>query len=139
MSWIEGGSTTESDAPENSKSKKRSESSMGQVDPKNLKITVPSSKRDETSMSVLSKKSHETDSIPRKTKSRTIPGPLVKAPKLTQDEDDTDKDNKVSSSVERTRQKSVRVSPHPLLNTPPLFDNMGDYKGDTHYRGRGWS
>ena len=31
---IEGGSTTESDSTENSKSKKRSDSSMGKVDPK---------------------------------------------------------------------------------------------------------
>ena len=30
-----------------------------------MKITVPSSKRDETSMSDLSKHSHETDSVPR--------------------------------------------------------------------------
>ena len=43
-----------------------------------------------------------------------------------------DKDNKVSSSVEVTRQTSVRVSPHPLLNTPPTFDNKRDCKGDTH-------
>ena len=63
---IGGGSTTESDSTENSKSKKRYESSMGKVDPKNVKITVPSSKRDETSMSNLSKHSHETDSVPRK-------------------------------------------------------------------------
>ena len=47
---IGGGSTTESYSTENSKSKKRSESSMGKVDPKNVKITVTSSKRDETSM-----------------------------------------------------------------------------------------
>ena len=62
---IGGGDTTESDSPENSKSKKRSESSLGQVDPKNVKITVPTSKIDETSMSDLSKHSHETDSKPR--------------------------------------------------------------------------
>ena len=43
-----------------------------------------------------------------------------------------DKDNKVSSSVEGTRLTYVRVSPHPLLNTPPQFDNKRDYKGDTH-------
>ena len=43
-----------------------------------------------------------------------------------------DKDNKVGSSVEGTRQTSVRVSPHPLLDTPPKFDNKQDYKGDTH-------
>ena len=62
---------------------------------------------------------------------RTIPGPLVKAPKVTQVEYDLDKDNKVSSSVEGTRQTSVLVSPHPLLNTPPQFDNKRDYNGDT--------
>ena len=63
---IGGGDTTESDSPENSKSKKISKSLLGQVDPKNVKITVPSSKRDETSMSDLSKHSHKIDSIPRK-------------------------------------------------------------------------
>ena len=43
-----------------------------------------------------------------------------------------DKDNKVSSSVEVSRLKYVCVSPHPLLNTTPQFDNKRDYKGDTH-------
>ena len=83
-------------------------------------------------MSDLSKHSHETDSIPRKNKSKTIPGPLVKGHKVTQEEYDLDKDNKVSSSVEGTIHTSVCVSPHPLLNTPPQFDNKRDYKGDTH-------
>ena len=50
---IRGGDTTESDSLENSKSKKRSESSLGQVDPKNVKITVPSSERDESSLSSM--------------------------------------------------------------------------------------
>ena len=63
---IGGGDTTESDSSESSKSKKTSESSLGQVDPKNVKITVLSSKRDETSMSDLSKNSHDSNSIPRK-------------------------------------------------------------------------
>ena len=40
--------------------------------------------------------------------------------------------SKVSSSVEGTRLTSVRVSPHPLLDTPPKFYNKRDYKGDTH-------
>ena len=26
----------------------------------------------------------------------------------------------------------MRVTPHPLLDTPPKFDNKWDYKGDTH-------
>ena len=63
---IEGGSETESDSTENSKSKKRCKSSMGKVNPKNVKITVPSSVRDDRSMSSLSKHSHNTYSVPRK-------------------------------------------------------------------------
>ena len=63
---IEGGSETDSDSTENSKSKKRCESSMGKVNPKNVKITVPSSVREDRSMSSLSKHSHDTYSVPRK-------------------------------------------------------------------------
>ena len=63
---IGGGSTTESDSTENSKSKKRCESSMGKVNPKNDKIKVPSSERDDRSMSSMSKNSHDTYSVPRK-------------------------------------------------------------------------
>ena len=43
-----------------------------------------------------------------------------------------DKDNKVSSSVEGKRLTSVKLSPHPFLETPPEFYNKRDYKGDTH-------
>ena len=43
-----------------------------------------------------------------------------------------EKDNKVSSSVEGSRQEFACVTPHPLLKTPPQFDNKRDYKGDTH-------
>ena len=60
-----GGDTTDIDSSEKSKSKKRSESSLDQVDPKNVKITLPLSKIDESSMSSMSKHSHKTDSIPR--------------------------------------------------------------------------
>ena len=67
MSGKEGGSTTESEATENSKSKKRCESSMGKANPKNVKITVPSTERDSSSIPSMSKHSHETDSVPRKT------------------------------------------------------------------------
>ena len=124
ISVKEGGSTIESDATENSKSKKRCESSMGKVNPKNVNITVPSSERDGSSMSSMSKHSQDTYSVPRK-KTKTIPGPLFKGHEVTQDETDFDKDKKVSSTVEG------RTS-HPLLDTPPKFDNKRDYKGDTH-------
>ena len=60
MSGIEGGSKTELEATENSKSKKRCESSLAKVNPKNVKITVPSKERDSSSVSSMS------DSVPRK-------------------------------------------------------------------------
>ena len=66
MSGKEGGSETESDATENSKSKKRCESSMGKVNPNNVKITVPSSEREGSSLSSMSKHSQDTYSVPRK-------------------------------------------------------------------------
>ena len=61
-----GGNTTDTDSPENSKSKERSESSLDQVDPKNVKITLPSSKIGKAVCQACLKLSHETDSIPRK-------------------------------------------------------------------------
>ena len=70
-----GGDTRDTYSPEKSKSKKRSESSLDKVDPKNMKITLPSSKIDERSLSRMSKHFHETDSIPKGKKSMTIPGP----------------------------------------------------------------
>ena len=93
---IEGGSETESDSIENSKSKKRCESSMGKVNPKNVKITVPSSVRDGSSLSSLSKHSPDTYSVPRKKNSITIPGPLFKGHEVTQEETDLDKDKKLA-------------------------------------------
>ena len=64
---------------------KISESSLDKVDPKYMKITLPSSKSDDHSLSSMSKYSHKTDRIPRRKQSKIIPGPLVKAPKVTQD------------------------------------------------------
>ena len=58
-----GSDITDTDLPEKSKSKKRSESSLDKVDPKNMKITLPSSKIGKLSLSNMSKHSQETDSI----------------------------------------------------------------------------
>ena len=66
MSGIEGGSTTESETTKNSKSKKRCESSMTEVNPKHVKISVPSTEKDSSSLSSMS------DSVPRKKKTKTI-------------------------------------------------------------------
>ena len=76
--------------------------------------------------------SHEYDKIPGGEKTKIIPGPLVTAPKVTQDQDDMEKYDKVSSSIEGSKQRSVCVTPHLSLKTPPPFNNKRDYKGDTH-------
>ena len=81
----------------------------------------------------MSKFSHENDKIPRK-KTKIIPGPLVKAPKVTQYQDDMEKDYKVGSSIEGSKQISVCVTLHLLLKTPPPLNNKRDYKGDTHIK-----
>ena len=92
---------------------------MTKVDPSNVKISVPSTEKDSGSMSSMS------DSVPRKKKTKTIAGPLLKGHKVTQDELDFDKDKKVSTTVEGK-------TSHPLLDTPPKCDNKRDYKGNKH-------
>ena len=88
-----------------------------------MKITLPSSKSDGYSLSSMSKFSHENDKIPRRKKTKIIPRPLVKAPKVTRDQNDMEKDNKVSSSIEGSKQSSLCVTPNLLLKTPPPFNN----------------
>ena len=80
----------------------------------------------------MSKFSHENDKIPGIKKTKIIPRPLVKAPKVTQDQDDMEKDDKVSSSIEGYKQTPLCVTPHLLLKNPTPFNNKRDYKGDTH-------
>ena len=121
-----GGDTIDTEKSEKSKSKKISEPSL-----KDMKITLPSSKSDDHSLSSMSKFSHGIDKIPRR-KKKIIPGPLVKAPKVTQGQDDMEKDDKVSSSIEGSKQTTVCVTPHLLFNTPPTFNNKRDYIGNTH-------
>ena len=43
-----------------------------------------------------------------------------------------EKDDKVSSSIEVSKQVLVCVTPHLSLKTPTPFNNKRDYKGDTH-------
>ena len=59
-----GGDTTDTEKSEKSKSKKISESLLDKDDPKGMKITLPSSKSDDHSLSSMSKFSHEKDKIP---------------------------------------------------------------------------
>ena len=45
-----------------------------------------------------------------------------------------EKYDKVSSSIEGSKQTSACVTPHLLLKTPPKFKNKRDYIGDTYYK-----
>ena len=61
-----GGDTIDTENPEQSRRKNISESSLDKDDPKDMKITLPSSKSDDHSLSSMSKFSHENDKIPEK-------------------------------------------------------------------------
>ena len=76
-----GYDTTDKKTPEKSKSLKISESSLDKDYPKDMKITLLLSKSDDRSLSSMSKYSQEIDKIPRRKKTKTIPGTLVKSPK----------------------------------------------------------
>ena len=54
--------------------------------------------------------------------------------KVTQDPDDTNKEAKVRSTIEGTKQTSVCVTPHQSGLTPPPYKNKRDYKGGTNYK-----
>ena len=56
-----GGDTTDTETPEQSRSKKISESLLDKDDPKDMKITLTSSKIDDHSLSSMSKISHEIE------------------------------------------------------------------------------
>ena len=43
-----------------------------------------------------------------------------------------EKYDKLSISIEGSKQTSVWVTPHLLLKTPPKFKNKRDFIGDTH-------
>ena len=64
-----------------------------------MKITLPSSKSDDHRLSRMSKFSHKNDKIPRRNKTKIIPGPLVKAPKVTQDQYDMEKYEKLAVAL----------------------------------------
>ena len=105
---------------------------LDKLNPKDMRITLPLSQSDDHSFSNISRLSQEYFKIPKKKKKKTIPGPLVTAPEVTQDPDDMEKDDKVGSSIEGSKQTSVCVTPLLSLKTAPKYINKQDYKGDTH-------
>ena len=58
--------------------------------------------------------------IPKKKQKNKVSETSITRNKVNQDPDDTNKEAKVGSSIEGTKQTSVCVTPHPSgLNTPP--------------------
>ena len=127
-----GGDTTDTENAQKTKSKKRSEPSLDKLNPKDMKITLPSSKSDDQSFSKISLLSQDDFKIYQRKKTMIITQPLVTAPEVTQDQDDMEKYDKVGSSIEGSKQRSVCVTPHISLKTPTPFINKRDFKGDAH-------
>ena len=71
----------------------------------------------------MSRLSNKNDKIPKKKKPKKVPEPLVIAPEVTQDPDDMEKGDKVGSSIEGQKKKSVCVTPHLSLKNPPPYNN----------------
>ena len=127
-----GGDSTETENSEKSKSKKRSEPSLDKLNPKYIKRTLPLSQSDDHRFSKLSILSQDDFKIPKRKKTKRITENLVTAPEVTQDQDDMEKDDKVGSSIEGSKQTSVCVTPLLSLKTPPKYTNKRYYKGDPH-------
>ena len=101
-------------------SKKRSaqlfssnDNKLREQNPKETKITLPETTRDDKSLSSMSA-SHEEGRIPKKQKYK-VPEPLVTANKVTQDPDDMNENDKVVSSIEGTKKSSVFATPHVVV------------------------
>ena len=72
------------------------------------------------------------DHIPRKKQKNKVSETSITGNKVTQDQDETNKEEKVGSSIEVTKKTSVCVTPHPSVLTPPPYKNKQDYKGGTN-------
>ena len=84
---------------------------LREQDPKDMKIKIPETTCDDKSFSSMSA-SHDEGRIPGKKQKKKVPEPLVTVNKVTQDQDETNKEAKVGSSIEGTKQTSVCVTPH---------------------------
>ena len=100
---------------------------LREQDPKDMKIKIPETNRDDKSFSSMSA-SHDKGRIPRKKPKNKVPEPLVIANKVTQDLDDMKEDDNVVSSIEGTKKTSVCVNPHRSGLTLTKYNNKQDCK-----------
>ena len=70
--------------------------------------------------------------IPRKKQKNKVLENSITGNKVTQDQDDTNKEAKVVSSIEGEKTTSVCVTPHPSVLTSPRYKNKQYYKCGTN-------
>ena len=98
---------------------------------KDMRIKIPKTTRDDKSCSIMSQ-SLDLVPIPRKKQNKKVSEISITGNKVTQYPYDTNKEAKVSSSIEGTKQTSLCVTPHPSVLTPPPYKNKQDYEGGTN-------
>ena len=98
---------------------------MAGLDPKYITIQTLKSAHDDESYSSLSL-SLNMGHIYRKKQKKKVSKNSITGNKATQDQDDTNKEEKVGSSIKGTKNSLVCVTQHPLVLTPPPYKNMQD-------------
>ena len=85
-----------------------------------MRIKIPKTTHDDKSYSIMYQ-SLDLGRIPRKKQKNKVSETSITGNKVTQDPDDTNKEAKFGGSIEKTKQTSVCVTPHPSGLTPPPY------------------
>ena len=101
------------------------------LDPKYMRIKILKSAHYDKSYPRLSASLY-IGHIPRKKQKKKVSKTSITGNKVTRDQNYTNKEAKVVSSIEGEKTTSVCVTPHPSVLTPPPYKNKQDYKGGTN-------
>ena len=85
-----------------------------------MRIKISKTAHDDKSYLIMYQ-SLDLGRITRKKQKSKVSETSITGNKVTQDPDDTNKEAKVGNSIEGTKQKSVCVTPHPSVLTPPPY------------------
>ena len=98
---------------------------MAGLDPKDMTTKTLKSAHDDKIYSSMYA-SLDIGYIPKKKQKNKVSETSITGNKVTQDQYDTNKEAKVGSSIEGTKNPSVCVTPHPSVLTPPPYKNKQD-------------
>ena len=101
------------------------------LDPKYMRNKITKSAHDDKSYMSISV-SLDIGHIPRKKQKNKVSENSITVNKVTQDQDNKNKESKVGGIIEGTKKTSVCVTPHLSVLTPPPYKNKQDYKGVTN-------